>query len=127
MKTSNIIMTHEQIYQKGIEFLENFSNIECYLPAAVVYSIEKNKQKIIEMANDIEQSRLSILNHYGFTNENNQIEIPSESIEKANEELKNLLSIENDIKIYTFKIEELNNINFTPNQMKTILFMIDEE
>lgn len=127
MKTINKVMTHNEIYQIAVNLLNNFTAIDSYLPAAVAFSIQKNKQMMLNIANEIEESRLSILQHYNASNSLDNIEIPTNLIEQANNELKALLSIEQELKIYTFKIEELDGVKFTPNQMDSILFMIDEE
>ena len=127
MKTINKVMTHNEIYQIAVSLLNNFTAIDSYLPAAVAFSIQKNKQMMLNIANEIEESRLSILQHYNASNSLDNIEIPTNLIEQANNELKALLSIEQELKIYTFKIEELDGVKFTPNQMDSILFMIDEE
>ena len=69
---------------------------------------------------------MSVLNKYNIGGENEEIQIATENIENANKELKDLLSIESEMKIYTFAIEELDGIKFTPTQMEAILFMIQE-
>lgn len=128
MKTINKIMSHNEIYQVAVELLNNFTDTSnIYLPAAVAFSIQKNKQLFLQIATEIEESRNSILNHYKIDGNQGEIQIDPNFINQANNELKDLLNIQQDIKIYTFKIEELNGVNFTPDQMQSILFMIDEE
>ena len=128
MKTINKIMSHNEIYQIAVELLNNFTETNnIYLPAAVAFSIQKNKQLFLQIANEIEESRNNILNHYKVDENSREIKIDPNYIDQANNELKDLLNIEQEIKVYTFKIEELNGVKFTPNQMQSILFMIDEE
>lgn len=127
MKTINKIMTHSEIYDIAVKLLNNFTDVDnIYLSAAAAFSIQKNKQNFLSVANEIEESRMSVLNKYNISGENEEIQIATENIENANKELKDLLSIESEMKIYTFAIEELDGIKFTPAQMEAILFMIQE-
>jgi hypothetical protein len=127
MKTINKTMTHNEIYDIAVKLLNNFTDVDnIYLSAAAAFSIHKNKQNFLSVANEIEESRMSILNKYNIGGENEEIQIATENIENANKELKDLLSIESEMKIYTFAIEELDDIKFTPTQMEAILFMIQE-
>lgn len=127
MKTINKIMTHSEIYDIAVKLLNNFTDVDnIYLSAAAAFSIQKNKQNFLSVANEIEASRMSVLNKYNIGGENEEIQIATENIENANKELKDLLSIESEMKIYTFAIEELDGIKFTPTQMEAILFMIQE-
>lgn len=127
MKTINKVMSHNEIYQIAVDLLNNFSDVDNYLPAAIAFSIQKNKQTILDLANDIESARMSILTHYNTNSSTENIQIPTELIDKVNSELTDLLNILQEVRIYTFKIEELNGVSFTPKQMQSILFMIDEE
>lgn len=127
MKTINKTMTHNEIYDIAVKLLNNFTDVDnIYLSAAAAFSIQKNKQNFLSVANEIEESRMSVLNKYNIGGENEEIQIATENIENANKELKDLLSIESEMKIYTFAIEELDGIKFTPTQMEAILFMIQE-
>ena len=127
MKTIIKIMTHSEIYDIAVKLLNNFTDVDnIYLSAAAAFSIQKNKQNFLSVANEIEESRMSVLNKYNIGGENEEIQIATENIENANKELKDLLSIESEMKIYTFAIEELDGIKFTPTQMEAILFMIQE-
>lgn len=127
MKTINKTMTHNEIYDIAVKLLNNFTDVDnIYLSAAAAFSIQKNKQNFLSVANEIEESRISVLNKYNIGGENEEIQIATENIENANKELKDLLSIESEMKIYTFAIEELDGIKFTPAQMEAILFMIQE-
>lgn len=128
MKTLNKVFSNSQIYDIAVKILNNFSNIEdVYLPAAVAFSIQKNKKMLVGLAEEIEQARISILSHYNTNDNDKEIKIAADKIEDANNELKALLDIRQELKIYTFKIEELDGVKFTSSQMDSILFMIDEE
>lgn len=127
MKTINKILTNGEIYDLAIRFSKSFMDNELYLPAAVNYSIQKNKTIISEMAKEIEQHRINIIHHYGEILENGNVIVPENKIDNANKEINDLLSIEQEVKIYTFKIEEIADVQLTSAQMSSIMFMIEEE
>lgn len=128
MKTINQVMTYGEIYDIAVKLLNNFTDINnTYLSAAAAFSIQKNKQNLLDLANDIEVSRMGILQKYNAnTGTEEEIQIATENIEAANKELIDLLNIQEEVKIYTFSIEELEGTKFTPLQMDSILFMIKD-
>ena len=128
MKTIVKTLTHNEIYDITVNLIDKFTDTEdIYLPAMISFSIQKNKQKLLDIANEIEEGRMAILKHYNVSENNEEIQIDPEKIEQVNSELKDLLSIQQDVKLYTFKIEELGDVKFTTSQMQSILFMIDED
>ena len=65
MKTINKIMTHSEIYDIAVKLLNNFTDVDnIYLSAAAAFSIQKNKQNFLSVANEIEESRMSVLNKW---------------------------------------------------------------
>lgn len=127
MKTVNQIMTYAEIYDTAVKLLNNFTEIDnTYLSAAAAFSIQKNKQNLLSIAGEIETSRMGILNKYNTNDNSDDIKIATDKIDVANKELAELLAIQEEIKIYTFSIEELEGIKFTPLQMEAILFMIKD-
>ena len=128
MKTINKVMTNDEIYRCAIGIMNALSNIDTPMPAAISFSITKNKKTISALAEDIEKYRIDILNRYGAKIvENNMVSIPEEKVDDANKELEELLTISQEVRIYTFSIEDLQDVNLSPAQMEAILFMIDEE
>lgn len=126
MKMKTFIMANQEIYEKAIKLINDFTVDNIALPIAACFSIEKNKSVLTAIAEDIERSRFQIIQRYGTPQDDGNFLVASDKIEEANEELSALLHIEQEIKIYTFKIEELKNVELTPSQMKAIMFMIDE-
>ena len=127
MKTTNKIMTNEEIYSLALGMSNNFNDNEIYMPAVIAYSIQKNKKVLLEIAEEIELTRMNIIQHYGEIQENGQYLVSKENIDKANKELEELLSIQQEIKIYLCPIEAFDDIKFTSIQMGAIMFMIDED
>ncbi len=128
MKTINKVMTNGEIYKYAAGMLSHFNtDNEYYMPAAIAYSLQKNKTTLTAIAEEVEIGRFNILSHYAVAQNEDQFQIDPNSIDIANQELNDLLSIEQEVKIYSCKIEELNDIKFTSAQMESIMFMIYED
>lgn len=127
MKTINKTMTNGEIYTCAIGMLNNFIDNTVYMPAAVAYSLQKNKTLLISLAEEIEKSRFNILEHYNVSKDGEQFQIDPNFVEQANQELNDLLNIEQEVKIYSCKIEELFDIKFNSAQMEAIMYMVYED
>lgn len=126
MKIKTQFMTHNEIYQIALNFLNNFETNEVRMPAAIAFAIQKNKNNFIAIGQEIEQSRIEIIQHYGTLQEDGQYVVRAEYIDQANKELYDLLNMEAEMKVYIINIDDLNDISFTSSQMETLLFMIEE-
>ena len=127
MKTINKVMTQEEIYQIASNFMNYFNDNENKMSVAIAYAIQKNKQTLVTIAQEIEQNRHIILTRYGTLQEDGNFFIPKEAIAEANSELQKLLQIQEEVKIYTLTLEELQSTQLTMSQMNTLMFMIDED
>ena len=122
MKFSN-----NEIYSIATDLVNNMNNLETYIPAKANFFLQKNMKTLISAAEDINKSRIEIIKHYGTLEETEgQYTIPQENLEVTNKELIDLFSIEQDLDIKTFKIEDLGNAEFTSVQMQAIMFMIED-
>ena len=127
MKTINKVMTQEEIYQIASNYMNYFNDNENKMSVAIAYAIQKNKQTLVTIAQEIEQNRHIILTRYGTLQEDGNFFIPKEAIAEANSELQKLLQIQEEVKIYTLTLEELQSTQLTMSQMNTLMFMIDED
>ena len=125
MKSVSIKMNNGMIYQYALMLNEALNDNDLQIPVAVLFSIEKNKQTLMAIAQDVEKYRMDIIKKYGEEVDGNY-NVPQDKIEIANKELQDLFSIEQEIKIYKFNIEDLGDIKLTSNQMNAILFMIED-
>lgn len=119
-------MTNLEIYTTAAAIAESFTDDTMYLPAKLNFYIQKNRATIAALATDIETARDKIVMHYGTQTEDGGYQIPPESVSKANDELNELLTIEQEVTIYTTNIDALDGIDFTAKQMQALLFMIEE-
>lgn len=120
-------LNNNTIYLYASNLMKALSDLNIYIPARANFFIQKNTAILSAAAQEVEEARLKIAQHYGTLNENGtSFNIPPEAQEQVNKELTDLLSIEQDLDIKTFKIEDLGNAEFTASQMKAIMFMIEE-
>lgn len=121
-------LTNQQIYQYASNLLEAFNNTKLYIPAKANFFIQKNQSILVAAAQEIEQARFKIAQHYGeLTETSGSYTIPEDKLEIANKELQELFAIEQELDIKTFSIDDLGNAEFTAQQMQAILFMISED
>lgn len=125
MKSISTKMNNGMIYQYALALNEALNDNDLQMPVAVIFSIEKNKQTLMTVAQDVEKYRMDIIKKYGEEVDGNY-NVPQDKIEIANKELQDLFSIEQEVNIYKFNIEDLGDIKLTSNQMNAILFMIED-
>ena len=120
-------LTNNQIYNYAVELQKNFQDNSQKLPVKINFYLQKNKNILLELAQDIEKSRTEIIQSYSVINEETkQSIIPSDRIEEASKEMEDLFSLEQEVQIYTVQIEAFpEDISFTTGQMEAIMFMID--
>ena len=117
-------LTNQTIYQYA-EALASFNDNVIYIPVKANFLIQKNISALAAAAQEIDKSRLEVAKHYGEETEGGYT-IPNDKLPAAAKELEDLFSIEQDIEIRTFKIEDLGDTQFTSSQMKAIMFMIED-
>ena len=116
-----------------IKFYENlkkvFNNDEKYFPAKITFIILKNIKTFNVLAEEIYIARNNIIQHYGVQDkeDNDSFIIPDEYKEIAQKELDDLIELEQEVPILKIKFSDIENLEFTMNQMEAIMFMIEEE
>lgn len=120
-------LTNKQIYDYAIAIMEAFKDSNQKLPIKINFYLQKNKKMLLELGQDIENSRMEIIREHGILDkETNQYIVPSEKIEIANKELGELLELEQEVNLYTINIDNLSDdYSLTTGQMEAIMFMID--
>lgn len=108
--------------------------IKKQLPVKVSYAIAKNIAKIEAELNVYNKEREKLIEKYSvkdeqgktIVDENNQIKIREEYITDWNRDIKELLSIENEVDIHKFSIDALEGYSMTPAELMIIDYMIEE-
>lgn len=120
-------LTNYEIYNIVTAYKEVFQNFNQYLPVKVNFYLQKNMNVLAAAAQEVEQARLEVAKQYGILAEDGSgYSIPEDRIPQANQELNDLFSIEQELEIKTFSIEDFGSVELTPAQMQVIMFMIDE-
>lgn len=121
------ILTNEQIYSINQQMSKVFEQSNQYLPAKVNFYIQKNKNKIADLAQEIDDARTEIILNFGIPGEEEgRYFIPPEKMQEAQKELNDLFSIEQKIEINMISIDNIENLHFTIPQMEALMFMIEE-
>lgn len=116
MKNFEIIELYEALTR-----LENNNNLVFDLKTA--YAMAHNKAELQKSASIIYNFRRKIYLKYG-EEEETQIKIPSENIEKCQNELEELMNMETQVKILFLNIEHLEKYSLSLQDMKGLQYMI---
>lgn len=122
-----MILTNDKIYNYAKNLMEAFNDKNQRFPVKINFYLQKNKQILTELAMAIDSERIDIAKNYGtYNEETQQYIIPSEKIEEVNKELMDLLSLEQEVQIYTINIDSLSDdLSLTTAQMEALIFMIE--
>lgn len=120
-------MTNNEIYIRARQLMEAFQDGDQKLPIKVNFYLQKNKNTLLGLAQDIEQARLGIAQTYGVLDESGeQYQIPDENLEKASHELEDLFNLEQDVPVSMIKIDSLDDdLTLTTAQMEALMFMAE--
>lgn len=122
-----MILTNGVILNFVQNFDKNFTGEKQYLPAKVNFYLYKNIEPLMSAAETIIKTREDIFQKFGEYNEQNQTySFSRENKELANKELSTLALLTQDVPITKISLSDLEGLSFTPEQMKTIFFMIEE-
>ena len=120
-------MTNLEIYSNAQALNQAFESFNEYLPVKVNFFMQKNIKAIQELAMDIENSRVEIIQRYGSLNEEtNEFSVPAESIEAANSELIDLFDIEQEVNIRKISLDAFGDIKLSTDQVQALMFMIED-
>ena len=122
-------MTNEEIYMHATALnaaFEEMSNV--VMPVKVHFYFQKNMTNIISMAQDLEKARLDIMQKYGTLDEETRTyKFEEDKIVQANQDIIDLFSIEQEVKINAIPLEWLDNLELTAQQINAFSFMIADE
>lgn len=122
-------LNNQEIYNLTLNFCNEFDSVKQQnFPAKISFYIQKNRNKLVEAYNEIEQIRQDILNKYGsYDEKTGSYYFEKNIIDIVNKELKDLISIEQNINISMIKLSDLEGLEFTLEQMEALMFMIEED
>lgn len=120
-------LTNNQIYTYATDLTAAFQDSTQKLPIKVNFYIQKNKETLLTMAQEIEKARVDLLNNYGtLDGETNRFILDNDKISIAAKELEDLFNLEQEVNIYKVNIDSFgDDLSLTTGQMEALLFMID--
>lgn len=120
-------MTNSEIYNIAAVLGKAFEDEKQVLPVKVNFYMQKNRATLTTLAQEVEKARVEILQKHGTLNEEtNQFEFSNEVAETVIQELNDLLSLEQEVNIYTVSIDSFgDDLSLTTGQMEALMFMID--
>ena len=118
-------LTNQQIYNYASQ-LANFT-IDVKLPIRFNFFLNRNIQLILSLGQEIENARTQIAKTYGkLNNMGTSYDIPADCAEVVQSELIDLFALEQEVDLHLFKLEDLNGVELTYEQMKNLMFMMKE-
>ena len=123
-----MVLTNLQIYNYSTALLEEFdADCEINFPVKINFFLQKNMQLLTTLAQEIEKARLDIAKNYGVLNDDGTAyAIPENKMSDVQKELVDLLSLEQEVAIRTFKLDDFSDIDLTLKQMSALMFMIED-
>lgn len=120
-------ITNNNIYNYTTNLLTEFNTPSQQLPIKINFYLQKNIQTLRPLAQEIEQARQEIIRQYGILQPDNETyKIPEDKILTAQKELVDLLNLEQEVQIYTVKIDDLDkDLMLSMGQMEALMFMIE--
>lgn len=120
-------MTNLEIYNIASAILENF-NTDLELPVKVNFYLQKNITAIVDMAKEIEKTRMDIFDKYGTKDEeSNQYHFEDSVVEIVNKEVSDLLNLEQEVKVYVLNLDWFNDLTLSSQQVSAISYMFEDE
>lgn len=123
-------MKNAEIYSIAENLLENFpQGEEGKFPVKALFLLRKNIKTFTDLAQEIEKTRMEIIQKYGKPTEEdpNKYSFEGENVDLVNNDLNDLVECEQEISYYTFNIDSLGDIELTNAQMDAIMDFIDYE
>lgn len=122
-----MIMTNNEIYTHARRLLEAFQDGEQKLPIKIGFYLQKNKNTLTTLAQDIEKARIDIAQTHGELDEaGEQYIIPADKMAIVNKELEDLFNLEQEVTIHKVNIDSLSDdFVLSAAQMEALMFMID--
>lgn len=120
-------LTNNEIYMYTRQLMDAFQDGDQKLPIKINFYLQKNKNTLLGLAQDIEKARLEIAQNYGTLDEaGEQYVIPNDKLAEASKELEDLFNLEQEVDIYRINIDNLSDdLVLSAAQMEALMFMID--
>ena len=117
--------TSNELFDIAENIYNNPFRNDTYIPVKYNFYIQKNIEVILKEYDRIQKHRKDIISHYGESQEDGNFVIPKDKIADANKELEELSNLEHNVEITMLSVNDLENLELTTGELKSILFMIE--
>lgn len=123
-----MLYTNEELYLILKNLNEQIlSQTELIFPVKINFYIQKNKNLLMPLIQEIEDMRIKIVSSNGTLNEEtNQYSIDPDKMPIVVDELNKLFAIQQEVSFYQCELKDLGDIPLTMQQMDALMFMIKE-
>lgn len=123
-----MLYTNEELYLILNNLNEQiFSQADLIFPVKINFYIQKNKNLLIPLVQEIEDTRIKIVSANGTLNEEtNQYSIDPDKMPIVIDELNKLFAIQQEVNFYQCELKDLGDVPLTMQQMDALMFMIKE-
>lgn len=123
-----MLMSNDLIYKTALGISNAFNKEDQYLPVKLNFYIQKNKKILMELAQEIEAARQTILQSYGnYDNDIQSYRFNDDIIPQVNKELNELFELEQEVNIQIVPVKLLDDsLKLTASQMDALMFMLDD-
>jgi len=98
------------------------------LPVKVSYNIMRNMKKIEHELKPFEQSRLNLVEKYGKESEDGgKVTVADENLQSFYKDVASLLEEEVEVDLRLIKVEQLEEVKLTPNEIQCIDFIFEKD
>ena len=124
---NTISLRNGEIFSVAIILKEFCENPELVLPIKANFYLQKNKNALLELAQEIESARNEIFAKYGTLNEQGTgYNFEEAVIADANAELEDLLMLSQEVSLYMINIDDFKDIKLNNQEMGALMLMIEE-
>lgn len=123
-----MLYTNEELYLILNNLNEQiFSQADLIFPVKINFYIQKNKNLLIPLVQEIEDTRIKIVSANGTLNEKtNQYSVDPDKMPIVIDELNKLFAIQQEVNFYQCELKDLGDVPLTMQQMDALMFMIKE-
>ena len=119
-------ITNLEIYNYVEKVNKNFTGAEV-LPIKLNFYFQKNNKILMEAMKELEEDRMNIGRKYGTETEDG-FRLDPDKIEEADKEYRELMSLTQELNLYTIDISTLpDDLALTTGQMDALSYMLKGE
>jgi hypothetical protein len=125
-----MVLTNGQIYSYANALAKAYTNIDSdiHYPIKANFYLQKNKNTMFTLAQEIEAARVEILKRNATVDETtgNYTFKTDDDAKLAMKELEDLFNLEQDVALHLITLEAFGESTLTLAQMEALMFMIED-